>query len=90
MKPTKSLTSTCRYCRHFQPEGRRGGMCQKLSAQVQASWKACPLALPAFAPSWESLEDAWSFPLAKPVLPSLHPERLDLENFAPETVVSSS
>jgi hypothetical protein len=68
MKPIKFLTSACRYCRHYQPEGRRGGMCQLLGAQVQASWKACSLALPPFAPSWETLEDAWSLPDATPVL----------------------
>ncbi|MEY3332301.1 MAG: hypothetical protein RLZZ176_601 [Cyanobacteriota bacterium] len=60
MKTIKGLTSTCRYCRHYQPEGRRGGMCEKLSAPVQGVWKACPLAIAAFAPSWETLEDAWS------------------------------
>ena len=97
MKPIKSLTSACRYCRHFQPEGRRGGMCQKLSAPVQASWKACSLALPAFAPAWETLEDAWSLPVAQPISHSggslvahggnlktglAHSVTLDLDNFA--------
>lgn len=56
MKP-QLLTSACRSCRHYQPEGRRGGMCQILGATVQANWKACALALPAFAPSWEYLEE---------------------------------
>jgi hypothetical protein len=92
MKPIKSLTSACRYCRHFQPEGRRGGMCQKLGAQVQASWKACSLALPAFAPPWETLEDAWSLPVATHILPVSHSLDSDLENLAPvpveETAVS--
>jgi hypothetical protein len=63
----KRLTSTCRYCRYYQPQGRRGGMCEKLTAPVQGVWKACPLALPAFAPSWETLEDAWSLPVPRPV-----------------------
>ncbi|AFY32671.1 hypothetical protein [Calothrix sp. PCC 7507] len=67
MKPIKFLTSACRYCRHYQPEGRRGGMCQQLGAPVQASWKACSFAIPPFAPSWETLEDAWSLPDARPV-----------------------
>lgn len=70
MKPIKPLTSACRYCRHYQPEGRRGGMCQQLGSPVQASWKACSLALPPFAPSWESLEDAWGLPDATRVLGS--------------------
>jgi hypothetical protein len=70
MKPIKVLTSACRYCRHYKPEGRRGGLCQQLGAPVLASWKACSFALPPFAPSWESLEDVWSLPGATPVLAS--------------------
>ncbi len=62
MKTIKNLTSACRYCRYYKPEGRRGGMCQQLGAPVLASWKACSLALPPFAPSWENLEDVWSLP----------------------------
>lgn len=82
MKPTKFLTSACRYCRHYQPEGRRGGMCQQLGGLVQASWKACSLALPPFAPSWETLEDAWSLPDARPVLVSSQSLASDLDNVA--------
>ncbi len=52
MKSQNFLTSACRYCRYYQPEGRRGGMCQQLGVQVQGSWKACALALPPFARSW--------------------------------------
>ncbi|AKG23847.1 hypothetical protein [Calothrix sp. 336/3] len=62
MTPIKFLTSACRYCRYYKPEGRRGGVCQQLGAPVQAKWKACSLALPPFAPSWETLEDVWSLP----------------------------
>jgi hypothetical protein len=80
MKPIKHFTSACRYCRHYQPEGRRGGTCQILSAPVQGTWKACHLALPAFAPSWESLEDAWSLPVAKPMLPVSPTLNSDLDN----------
>ncbi|MBD2664101.1 hypothetical protein B6N60_03719 [Richelia sinica FACHB-800] len=80
MKPIKVLTSACRYCRHYQPEGRRGGVCQQLSAPVQAGWKACPLAVPAFAPPWETLEDAWSLPVAQPVLSTTHKVNSNLDN----------
>ncbi|HLO83941.1 MAG TPA: hypothetical protein VK203_02850, partial [Nostocaceae cyanobacterium] len=73
----------CKYCRHYQPEGRRGGMCQQLGAPVQAGWKACSLALPAFAPSWETLEDAWSLPAAKPVLSHGCNSDLDLMPLVP-------
>ena len=37
-------TSVCRFCRFYEPEGRRGGSCQKLGVPVQSSWKACSLA----------------------------------------------
>jgi hypothetical protein len=57
MKMPNVLTSACRYCRYFQPEGRRGGLCHQLGAPVRGDWKACALALPPFAPSWETLEE---------------------------------
>ncbi|MEH2278676.1 MAG: hypothetical protein V7K40_28805 [Nostoc sp.] len=82
MKPIKFLASACKYCRHYQPEGRRGGTCQQLGAPVQASWKACPLALAPFAPSWETLEDAWGLPDAAPVLTSSQSLASDLDNAA--------
>ncbi|MEH1838978.1 MAG: hypothetical protein V7L20_09465 [Nostoc sp.] len=82
MKPIKFLASACKYCRHYQPEGRRGGTCQQLGAPVQATWKACSLALPPFAPSWETLEDAWSLPDVAPVLTSSHPLASDVDNAA--------
>jgi hypothetical protein len=47
-------------------------MCQQLGAPVKASWNACSLALPPFAPSWETLEDSWSLPEAKLVLEAAH------------------
>ncbi|MBV8884239.1 MAG: hypothetical protein JO235_09620 [Chroococcidiopsidaceae cyanobacterium CP_BM_RX_35] len=45
----KSYPSTCRYCRFYKPEGRRGGHCQQIEALVHGSWRACTLALPPFA-----------------------------------------
>jgi hypothetical protein len=32
-------------------------MCQQLGVPVRGSWKACALALPPFAPSWESIDE---------------------------------
>jgi len=52
-------TSACRCCRYYQPEGRRGGVCQQLSVPVRGSWKACSLALSPFTPTWERLEVLW-------------------------------
>ena len=59
MSTSNCLASTCgscRYCRYFTPEGRRGGHCEQLGVPVESKWKACMLALPPFAPSWETLE----------------------------------
>lgn len=61
MKTVNNQASACRHCRYYLPEGRRGGVCEQLNAPVQSNWKACSLALPPFAPSWESIESlmAW-------------------------------
>lgn len=59
MKTCKCSTSACQFCRYYQLEGRRGGMCQQLGVPVKANWKACSLALPPFAPSWESFDQIW-------------------------------
>lgn len=56
MSASSCLASACRYCRHFTPEGRRGGNCQQLGVPVRGNWKACALAMPPFAPSWENSE----------------------------------
>lgn len=53
---TVNLTSACRYCRYYQPEGRRGGMCEQLGVPVQACWSACSMASPPFT-SWKTLEE---------------------------------
>lgn len=52
-----SVTSACRACRYYTPEGRRGGNCRQLSVPVRGAWKACSLALPPFVPSWEGIEE---------------------------------
>jgi hypothetical protein len=55
VNPT-SLIAACRFCKYYTPEGRRGGECQKLGALVKGSWKPCSLAIPAFSPSWDELQ----------------------------------
>jgi hypothetical protein len=57
MKDPNLITSACRYCRHYHPEGRRGGMCAQLGVQVQAHWESCAFALPPFVTTWEKLND---------------------------------
>lgn len=49
--------STCRFCRFYQPEGRRGGTCQTLGVPVESSWKACALAASPFKTTLKKLED---------------------------------
>ncbi|MCC3407585.1 MAG: hypothetical protein JGK17_18705 [Microcoleus sp. PH2017_10_PVI_O_A] len=51
------LTSACRHCRHYTPEGRRGGICALLSVPVQSQWNACSLAVSPFGPSWENITE---------------------------------
>jgi hypothetical protein len=52
MKPCAASVPACRHCRHYVPEGRRGGSCQILNVVVQSSWKACALAIPPFVANW--------------------------------------
>jgi hypothetical protein len=44
MEETNILNLSCRHCRYYQPEGRRGGSCKQLGVSVDSKWKACTLA----------------------------------------------
>lgn len=57
MKETNFLNSACRYCRHYKPEGRRGGSCQMLNVPVESGWKACVLGASPFDTTFKKLED---------------------------------
>jgi len=57
-----SLTSACGHCRHYTPEGRRGGVCALLGGFVQSHWKACSLAISPFGTSWENIEEIGLWP----------------------------
>ncbi|MEM9245963.1 MAG: hypothetical protein AAGA67_09515 [Cyanobacteria bacterium P01_F01_bin.153] len=50
--PSADLISSCRHCRYYTPEGRRGGHCGQLDALVHGDWKACPFAVSAFPAHW--------------------------------------
>ncbi|WP_088241533.1 hypothetical protein [Calothrix rhizosoleniae] len=77
MEPIKSLTSACKYCRNYKPEGRRGGVCQQLGVPVQGSWSACSLAVSPFTPSWKDFEEAWNISDAQTAIgSSLNPTAL--------------
>ena len=57
MKRASFLASNCRFCRFYNPEGRRGGLCQKLSVPVESNWKACTLSSLPFNTAWDNLEE---------------------------------
>ncbi len=57
MNNQNCLTTACRYCRFYRPEGLHGGACQQLNVSVSSEWKACQLALPAFATTWDNVEE---------------------------------
>ena len=57
MKDTQFSNSVCRLCRFYEPEGRRGGSCQKLGVPVKGSWEACSLASSPFDTTLKKLED---------------------------------
>jgi hypothetical protein len=78
MNSSSRSALNCQHCRHFVPEGRRGGCCNQLNVFVDAGWKACALMIPPFVSTWESLEKAVSFQPALPVLQPLPIERTEV------------
>ena len=42
------MSSSCRHCRHYVHEGRRGGQCEQLNVPVQGSWNGCVLSQAVF------------------------------------------
>lgn len=39
----EAIGRSCRHCRHYVHEGRRGGQCEQLNVSVQSRWDACAL-----------------------------------------------
>jgi hypothetical protein len=52
MKPKIDSDPACRFCKHYSPEGRRGGVCQVLNVPVQGQWTACPLMVLSLSEVW--------------------------------------
>lgn len=50
----RQTLSTCYFCTNYIHTGRRGGHCKLLNVEVSSNWSACSLAMPPFAPSWET------------------------------------
>ena len=94
MKTRNDLTSACRYCRFYNPEGRRGGMCEQLGVPVRGAWKSCSLAIPAFSPTWETLEEIMSLPeeaiKLEEALNSPCSANISEKNLTPETASNTS
>ena len=57
MKIVNDSNSSCRHCRFYRPEGRRGGVCRKLSVPVNSNWEACVLDCSPFKNSLKTLEE---------------------------------
>jgi hypothetical protein len=53
----RAVSSVCRNCCFYQPQGHNGGNCHQLNVAVSGNWPTCQLALPAFAPTWQVLDD---------------------------------
>jgi len=49
-------TLSCRFCQHYEVEGRRGGLCHRLNVSVQGNWQACPVAIRSFVTEPISIE----------------------------------
>ncbi len=49
MNSSNGSTFACRFCQHYELEGRRGGTCQIMNVPVQGNWKACSFAIRYFA-----------------------------------------
>jgi hypothetical protein len=81
-KNTSEISNAvCRNCRFYQPNGHRGGICEQFNVPVSGAWSTCQLALPAFVPSWKTLED---LPAEKALLPVVAEEKsLPIRRSAP-------
>lgn len=76
--------SHCRFCKHYNPAGRRGGHCESLGAMVRGNWQACPLAIPTFSPLWSELQEAIEHQLHPVSTPEIHP--VSVTETAPDQV----
>ncbi|MDJ0554462.1 MAG: hypothetical protein QNJ68_08500 [Microcoleaceae cyanobacterium MO_207.B10] len=79
----------CRHCRYYSPEGRRGGVCQKLMTPVESDWKACSLALPPFEVTWKNLDGMVTWKQKINNLEVVLPRKSTVDNFTklPEQVL---
>jgi hypothetical protein len=83
MDATQLGVSCCQRCRHYTPEGRRGGHCDQLSVPVQGKWAPCPLAVPFFV---DSIDTVPSLPIWSEALVLAHRDAVPLatDYFTPQ------
>ena len=94
MKKANFSTSACRFCRFYEPEGRRGGSCKMLGVPVESSWSACSFAQPPFTSTLEKLENIFQLPTStcsdateKVVAKSIKPSKPDFEGDCSEILL---
>lgn len=46
----------CRFCKHYTPEGRRGGTCEIFEVDVSGNWQPCSISEPIFATNFREPE----------------------------------
>jgi hypothetical protein len=84
--------STCRRCKHYVLQGRRGGHCHKLNVSVQGSWTPCSLAIPVFATPLELAPHAFKqLMVENSTSGQFHPEpsvRLEAFQGVPQEAIS--
>lgn len=64
IKESVPKPSSCKHCKYYNYEGRRGGQCRLLNVPVGANWKACRLGVLIA----DCCEDA--LPVKSPLLPA--------------------
>ena len=74
----ETISSSCRHCRYYVHEGRRGGQCEQLNVSVQSGWDACVLSQAVFL-------DA---PIPFPIVIAKSPEHCTAELNRCETLCS--
>ena len=81
MNTSDNSVSACRLCQHYNPEGRRGGFCEKLDVHVSSTWEACSLAAHPFEPSCRPTNDFNSLlhESFHNTIPLTHEESLELQ-----------
>ncbi len=74
------ISSSCRHCRHYIHEGRRGGQCEQLNVPVQSRWDACVLS--------QAIFQGDALPLLFPIVILKSPEHIAPELHCYEVAIA--